>query len=175
MKRVVISFSKAFLFFAIAIVVAFASCRDKNIYPLEPVISFKSFNKVPNSLGVDQEGILTLTFTDGDGDIGLTEEDTLSPFQYGGEYYYNFYIDFYEKQNDSFVKIDLPSEFHARIPLVEADLASKGYKGDLEIKLFINNPNSSYDTIMFETYIYDRALNKSNVVRTPDIVVKKSK
>lgn len=150
------------------------ACRDQETYPDEPVITFESFAKIVNGTGIDQEGTLTLSFTDGDGDIGLKEEDTLSPFNPGSEFYYNFYIDYYEKQNDSFIKVDLLSSFHARIPFVDADLASEGYKGEIQIQLFINNPASQYDTIMFETFIYDRALNKSNVIRTPEIIVKKS-
>jgi hypothetical protein len=168
------SFLKPIPFFFLLTAVLFTACREDEVYPIEPVIAFESFTKIDNGTPIDQEGILTISFTDGDGDIGLKEEDTIAPFDLGSPYYYNFYIDYYEKLNDTFVKVDLPSEFHARIPFVDADLASEGYKGEIDIQLYINNPNSAADSIQFECYIYDRSLNKSNVIRTPSIFVKKT-
>ena len=41
-------------------------------------------------------------------------------------------------------------------------------------RCFIYNYNSEYDTLFLEFYIIDRALNKSNVLRTDYIVRKLS-
>lgn len=159
--------------FALLFLVFFASCRKHEVYPVEPVIAFHSFSKIATENGIDSKGILNLSFTDGDGDIGLKEEDTLYPYNYGSVHYYNFYIDYYEKQNDSFVKVELPITNNSRIPFVKADLAERGIKGNIEIELFINNILSTHDTIKFKAFIYDRALHKSNWAETPEIVIKK--
>lgn len=161
------------VFFLITFVI-FSSCKKQQIYPDEPSIEFKSMEKIPNETGVDMEAFFTISFTDGDGDIGLKEEDTLAPYNQGSEYYYNFYIFYLEKQNGEFVEVQTPTDFHSRIPYVEPDLAQRGIRGEIEIRLFINNMASQYDTIKFRSYIYDRALNKSNIIESPEIIVKKT-
>lgn len=149
------------------------SCKKHEVYPITPHIEFFKFTKIPTINNIDSKGILNISFTDGDSDIGLKPEDTTGSFKVGSPYYYNFYIDYYEKQNDSFVKIDLPLTNNSRIPYIEPDEAERGIKGNIEIELFINNILSKYDTIMFKAFIYDRALHKSNVIETPEIVIKK--
>ncbi len=151
-----------------------SSCRKREVYPDEPVISFYSFTKINSGLGYDNKAILNISFTDGDGDIGLKDEDTLAPYNIDGDYYYNMLISYFEKQNGTYVKVDLPVENNYRIPYFEADLAELGIKGNIEVELFINNVVSDYDTIKFSCYIYDRALNKSNTVETPEIVIDKN-
>ena len=150
-----------------------SACTKHEVYSIIPHIEYKSFDKIPTSTGIDDKGYLTITFTDGDGDIGLDPEDTLPPYNPGGKYYYNFFIDYYELQGDTFVKIDLPITNNARIPYVRADLAERGNKGEITIELFFNNIMSTADSIQYEMYIVDRQLHKSNVIRTPSIYVKK--
>lgn len=159
------------LFLIILLIIA--GCKKFETYPPEPIIKFISLTKIPNSSGIDDKGILKIGFTDGDGDIGLGQGDTLSPYNPGSEYYYNFYIFFYEKQNGQYVKFQASTPVHSRIPPIESEVSDRGIKGEIEIELEINNFFSPYDTIQFEAYIYDRALNKSNVIRTPDIKIKK--
>jgi hypothetical protein len=151
-----------------------AGCKKFETYPPEPIIEFISLTKIPNTLNIDDKGILKIGFTDGDGDIGLGQGDTLSPFNPGGAYYYNFFIFYYEKQHGTYVKFISNPPVHSRIPPVVSDVSDRGIKGEIEIEVEINNFFSPYDTIQFEMYIYDRALNKSNVIRTPDIKIKKN-
>jgi hypothetical protein len=46
-------------------------------------------------------------------------------------------------------------------------------QGDLNFELFTNNPFSPYDTIKYEVTILDRALNRSNMVSTQEIILAK--
>ncbi len=149
------------------------SCKKQNEYPIEPHIEYLSFTKIPNSGTADNKAFLAITFTDGDGDIGLEKDDTLPPFNPGSEYYYNYYIDYYEKLNDTFRRIDLPFPFNARIPYVEESLAERGIKGEIQIEIYINNVNSTADSIRFDLQIVDRAQHKSNIVTTPAFYIKK--
>lgn len=151
----------------------FVSCSKKEEYPVEPAIAFYSFSKIANNYKVDEKGILTISFTDGDGNIGIEPFDTLPPFNFNSPYYYNLFIDYYEKINGVFEKIDLPVSNNARIPFIDADLAERGIRGNIEVELYINNILSTHDTIKFSVFIYDRALNKSNVIETPEIVIDK--
>ncbi len=151
----------------------FSSCTKHEVYSVIPHIEYKSFDKIPTSTGIDDKAYLTISFTDGDGDIGLRPEDTLSPYNPGNKYYYNFFIEYYELQGDTFVKIDLPISNNSRIPYVEPNLAELGIKGEVQIELYFNNITSAADSIRYEMYILDRSLHKSNVIMTPSIYVQK--
>lgn len=151
-----------------------SGCSKDYDYPDEPVLQFREFRFVQNPEGIVTSGILVLEFTDGDGDIGLGQEDTLPPFEYGSEYYYNFIIDLYTKQEGQYVPVVFPDTtftFNSRIPRIVLSGNSKAIKGDLEytFDLLIMKPFLPSDTIMMKTYITDRSLNKSNIVQTPDI------
>jgi len=61
---------------------------------------------------------------------------------------------------------------NARIPVLTPDGSNKSIKGEIEDTLFIYNYESEFDTIMFEAYIVDRALHKSNTIETPIIIRK---
>lgn len=148
------------------------SCKRDCHFSEIPNLEFSKFEKISNSTGIDNQGYLKLNFTDGDGDIGLKSSDTLYPYGYNDDYYYNFFIDYYEKQNGVYVKIDLPLTNNSRLPVL-SDNSPECLSGEISIKLSYNNILSQYDTICFKCYIVDRALNKSNIVTTPDIIVSK--
>jgi len=156
-----------FLFFGIH------SCKKHEVYPIEPIIEYKEFVKIDNSTGIDNKGYLIINFTDGDGDIGLETEDTLSPYNVNGDYYYNCLIDYFELENDTFKKVDLAFTFNVRVPYIEEELANRGIKGEIEVEVYFNNINSTNDSIRFEVQLIDRALHKSNIITTPSIYVKK--
>ncbi|MCX6270991.1 MAG: hypothetical protein NTU44_07190 [Bacteroidetes bacterium] len=149
------------------------SCLKKEHFPDTPAIEFVSFTKIQNDTGIDDKGILKLSFTDGDGDIGLAQSDTLPPFNIGSQWYYNFFITYYERQKGVLTNVNLPFTNNSRIPPLYNSGSAKSTKGEIEIELFINNPTSAFDTIAFEVSIADRALHVSNRVLTPDIVIKK--
>jgi len=160
-----------FVFFLFA--VFSSSCLKKEVYPDVPAIKYIGFAKVPNTSNVDEKGKLTISFTDGDGNIGLSDNDTTPPFNVGSQWYYNFFIDYYEKQNGVLKKIVLPFTLNSRIPPIEGSGPNKPTTGEIEIELYINNPMSTFDTVVFEVSICDRDLQLSNVVRSAEIIIKK--
>lgn len=153
-------------------------CRKYDSYPIIPHIELNSFQKFADSLGVDQTGVIGLSFTDGDGDLGLTAD------QNTGVYQFNLFIKYFEKQKGVFKEIILTTPnpltgkpdtlwFNGRIPYITPVGKIKAISGEITDTLFINNFASPYDTIKYQIYIQDRALNKSNVVETPEIVINK--
>lgn len=151
----------------------FAGCEKIQSYPATPEIDYKSFwlrDTVLND-NTAKVGTLLFDFVDGDGDFGLFQPDS-------GETdttkLYNLYLTFYQKINDEFVPdTSLLSELS--FPVYYFDAMSregqvKALKGSVSLTLeyFI----IKYDTIKYDFYIIDRALNKSNVVTTPEIVLK---
>lgn len=164
-RKIVIVFLFSFLLF---------SCLKKEDYSNIPKIEFESFTKLSEITGIDNRGILRIEFTDGDGDIGLDDSEIASPYDY------NLFITFFEKQKGVWVKPVIYTDndsieysFNARIPIITPLGQNKSVKGIIEDTVYINNFTSPYDTICFEVYIKDRALNKSNTIRTDDIIVKK--
>ncbi len=170
-KSITFTMLKMFLFFILMITLI--NCRKPEEFPIEPKIEFVSLTKIPTPNGIDDKGILTISFTDGDGDVGLSESDTLSPFDTSSVYYYNFFIDYFEKKQGVYTKVDLPFSINSRIPVLNSSGSTKPLKGTIEIELFINNILSPYDTIRFECSICDRALHMSNKIVTSEIVINK--
>ncbi len=155
------------------IFVALISCEREAQFSEIPAIKFVSLTKIPNG-NVDNKAILKFSFQDGDGDIGLddTPKDLMPPFDTTSVYYYNFYLEYYEKQNGVFTKIDLDLEQNGRIPRL-SNVYPESIEGEIDMQILINNPLSNYDTVKFDFYIYDRDLNMSNIESTPEIIIKK--
>ncbi len=153
---------KYFLFFFL-IVVTIYSCNDDEEYPIIPEINFEGFTKLwnPNTMIYDR-GVLKISFKDGDGDIGLKNSETEPPYDY------NLFVKYYEYQNGDTVRVVIAdsNEFNARIPMLTPQGSNKAIKGEIEDTVFMYNYQSDFDTIMFDVYLVDRALHKSNTVST---------
>jgi hypothetical protein len=155
------------------LVIVWQGCKKADSLPLAPFITFTEFRQYQYPNGIDSLGVMVLTFADGDGDIGYNPVDTLPPYDKKGNYYYNFVIKYLERQNGILKEVKLPFTNNSRIPYLTPEGKEKKLTGIIAMNLFINNPLSKFDTIRFEAFIYDRALNKSNVVQTNDIIVLK--
>jgi len=148
------------------------ACKRPTPFSEVPYIEFVGIEKVDNGTGVDDQADLTLYFHDGDGDIGLESGDTSGVFSKDSAYYYNLFINFYEKQHGEWVQVELPTPLHARLPYLSHDLP-ESIEGNITITTFINNYYSPYDTIKLSCQLVDRALNTSNIVETSEIIVRK--
>ncbi len=161
------------------------SCRKLEEYPVIPAIAFNGFELLINEdTGISEKGILYISYTDGDGDLGLDQGDTTFPYQYGGLYYYNLFITYYECDNGVFTEVPLLTwnnetqqydtlTFNARMPVLLPKEKKQGIKGVIQNEMFIYNPLAKSDTIQFKVKIVDRALQFSNEITTPPIVLVK--
>ena len=68
--------------------------------------------------------------------------------------------------------MDLNPTFNARIPILTPDDNIKAIKGIIVDTLPLN-PKPAYDTIRLKFFIYDRALNQSNIDSTPPIILRR--
>ncbi len=158
------------------------SCRKFEEFPDIPAITYNNFIILINEdTGISERGVLVFSYTDGDGDLGLSSRDTLPPYDKDGDYYYNLILKYYEKQNGKFVEVPLLAwnndssyydtlTFNSRFPVLTPESGNPAIKGVFQDTLFIYNPISQYDTIKFRAFIYDRALNKSNEIETDEII-----
>ena len=148
------------------------SCNDEETYPIIPEIQYEDFVLLYNpTTGLIERGVLKISFKDGDGDIGLRQGETDPPYDY------NLFITYYEIQNRDTVEVHIidpvsgdTANFHARVPILTPEGNNKSIKGEIEDTLFVYNPYSDFDTIMYSVYLVDRALHKSNVIQTPLII-----
>lgn len=148
--------------------VLITACRPPEKFSDIPRIEFISLQ--PDSLQAYQAN-LVIYFEDGDGDIGLNDADTTGIFAPDSPYHYNFFIDYYEKRHGEWVLVDMIMPLHSRIPRL-SDAETESISGQISILTYCHDPSSSYDTSKLSCYIVDRALHKSNVIETPEIIRK---
>jgi len=150
------------------------SCKKIEKLPAVPHIEFTSFTifDTTDILGnISKGGRLRFHFEDGDGDMGLN-----APLGVQTDSTNLFFTLFRKKGGTMSPAPDndplKPSAY--RIPYMERLGQNKILKGTISVTflyLFFNNT----DTIRYDFYIKDRALNESNVVSTSEIVLSVNK
>ncbi|MFH2141204.1 MAG: hypothetical protein ABIJ97_02185 [Bacteroidota bacterium] len=164
-------FSPQILFFLFAVSFIIICCKKPVSYPETPSIKFETFeirdsvDLLGNNL---KYGMLKFSFIDGNGDIGLNPSDTFAPYDSSSIYSNNLFIELYEYKNGSFEIVDLEIPLYYRIkPRFESIGQNKVLKGFILTKMeYSDYFLSLFDTIKYNFYIYDRALNKSNTGET---------
>lgn len=166
---------KASLYFAIILLSIIAlSCFEIEDYPDTPHISFKevefkdSIDALDNIVKLCR---LKFNITDGDGNIGLHDYDTLGRFHKDSVYYNNLFIKLFEKKESEYKEILYNPTLNYRTPYINDQGFNKSLKAEIQVKFEFIPSLFPYDTIQFEFYIVDRDFNKSNIVVSPDIPV----
>ncbi|MBD3638623.1 MAG: hypothetical protein HUJ25_14825 [Crocinitomicaceae bacterium] len=156
---------------SLAVIILCFSCFKSEEYPLEPVISDPQVQVLGDS------AVVSFSFTDGDADLGLEPSDTFGVHAPGSYYYYNIYLDYFEKDDSQgwVPGMDLSGDtirFAYRIKPIEVSENTKGIKGtiDVDIQNFANPFSTQSDTVKFAIKLIDRALNESNVIETSEII-----
>ena len=160
------------------IVTFLSSCLKPESFPPEPEIEFVSFEAQGDS------GIITFSFTDGDGDIGLGQEQLNPPFDTSSYYYYNLYLNYYEMMNGTWVRgtadplgNNFPTAdsitFSYRLENITPLGQNKALRGEIQIIMepyYFNSYSNHNDSIRYEIMLIDRSLNHSNLLETPLIL-----
>ncbi len=156
-------------YFTLLILGILVSCTKPPDYPIEPVITFERLSRqsmIQGSLNNDSI-IVTISFTDGDGDLGSDETG----------------FDIYVK--DTRLDLAPPTEF--KLPKVPEQGAGNGISGEISILVFTtccifpdaSNPppacSSSTEfpseSVSYEIYIKDRAGHESNRIITDPVTL----
>lgn len=155
------------IFFVISTLI---SCKKIEIYPDEPMITFKSVI-VKDSSDILDNPIkyvkLVFEVRDGNGDIGLDDQDTIGPFHRDSLYYYNLYIKEYEKIGDDYIEVE-DNNFarNFRIPNLTPEGQNKTLKAEVSVEMEYRYSESNplkFKEFKYFYHLYDRAFNKSNV------------
>ncbi|HEU4717756.1 MAG TPA: hypothetical protein VFU15_07975 [Bacteroidia bacterium] len=142
--------------------VLYFGCKPQPVFPVEPALTFKEYQQ--------KEGGDTLkvvfSFTDGDGDIGVlpTGSDTNMVLT---AYYKtpagNYHVWLNPQQTDSIY-------YSYRIPKLTA--SQKGLEGDIYLTISTREVIAAYhDTLEFNAFLLDQSGHKSNLVRTPELIL----
>ncbi|MDO7845904.1 hypothetical protein Q5H92_06015 [Hymenobacter sp. M29] len=166
-----------------------SGCLSAPDYPVVPAIDFKSVTVARVKTGTNTE-IDTLTFSvdfrDGDGDLGLSDDDikvapynsTTNGFNNRG-YAYNYKIQPYKKVGNTYVRFintgGVAGEYDGRFLHLEKEGSRPApLKGTLNYKLPLSVDGAPFfpgDIFRFEITIMDRALHESNTVTTTDVTL----
>lgn len=171
-----------YIFFSL-LLVALSGCVKQEEFSVVPSLSFKSLNQYKDAAGLDSTLIIYLDYSDGDGDIGLTDADTNGPFKRLQKTYFNLIVEIYEVKNGVKTKLLNPLavnppidyfadtfHFSQRIDNLTPEGKNKSIRGviDVSINFFVMQvANVKPDSAVFAFQLYDRSLNASKVVETP--------
>lgn len=156
---------------------AMAACDNNDpIYPLVPQLTFSryEFQRTDNGGLIEDSYLITVEYIDGDGDIGLDNEEDGLPGDTSIKHV--LYVDYYEKNQDGKYRkkacalgSDTTTKKY-RFPIITPTGNNKAIKGEIQVKVLpCPLPLDTVKTIRFGIYIYDRAAQKSNVTFSPDI------
>jgi hypothetical protein len=164
MKNRILSFT-ALLFLS--------ACLDKENFSEIPAIRYENAVMNKNDASID----IKISFTDGDGDIGLKQNEDYPPYGPCDQYYYNLFIDPYYMDNGNFrigrkavdtncagdsVKVG----YYYRMIYIVPEGKDKSLEGEITVSLngvLLDYPD---DTVKFRIWMVDRAFHMSNVVES---------
>ncbi len=164
---------KQYLLLALIPALGLTACIQPPDYPIEPVIEFVSLTKTTMVSGKngEDETTLTISFTDGDGDLGSFQSDG-------------------QVELDMFLIDSRTGDFDEKfsIPFVPELGAANGISGEIYADILTTcciyppyvtdaatgcDPSQQYliDTLIYEIYIVDRAGNESNHIFADPIYI----
>jgi hypothetical protein len=149
-----------------ALVGAMGCLPDPN-YPDEPTLSFERLDARS-----DGTATLVLRFTDGDGNVGLTQADTLPPFCATCEHHFNLVGEYQEWVGAEWVVPTLLIPYAYRVPVAVPTGSSPALDGTIEVELtswYLLGTEA--DSVRFSWTLWDRDLNPSNEAITEALAV----
>lgn len=166
-----VNFGKTILI--IAILGTLVSCFKEPNFSMTPNIKYKDFSKdliLDEFTGGTKDTIVVnIEFQDGDGDLGLGEDDKADAVANNN---FNYIVKAYRKKNGSFTAYEPLEPISGFFPKLADDTKPGPIEGTLSYGMdFYHAFTPKFDTLKFEIQIKDRAGNLSNTVETDDIVL----
>lgn len=154
---------KNILGLAVIVAIVWSSCVEPPDYPDEPVVTFVKFDKDTVRQSADTN-VITVAFTDGNGDLGAVDSDTLP----------NLFL-------TDITRGDL---YEYRIPFISTQGIGNGISGEIELTLLPSDICCDSVTLpcfpeagalneyaVYEVVIEDRAGNRSAPVKLPPFIL----
>jgi hypothetical protein len=147
--------------------------KEDNVYECENFEIVEQFEIERDTIPIEIDGE-TFEFYD---DELISFLDTV--YVTRNPFHFNIYIDLLIKQGDDYVPFEFDEcdpGYTARFPIFKKGTIGRPLDGSIEYAFFSTqfDPETSFllnQTLRLRFYIYDRALNQSNVVTTPDFEI----
>ena len=155
------------------------SCNpSKDNVSAVPKLTFGGIYKFNSGYGYDSFVEIDLSYEDSDGDVGLDDADTMSPFGYKQSDFYNLKVYYQQKIGGSWIcpmnPLMGPKDtlvLHERIRNITPSGLSKSIHGNLVLNVPARPYQYRGDTVRFTIQLMDRALHRSNIIVTPSILL----
>jgi len=160
------------------------SCNPIHSYSEIPEIHFKKLVLLdsinPYLDGLDKYAVLSFSFIDGDGDLGVAswEKDQKGQIIPGlglSKIHYTWYKKLSDENYEPFQfsgdGISQESEIPYNQVMDKSEAQNKTLKGTIEIAMETPSNPQGVDIMRVEFFIVDRAGNKSNIEYTPDFSI----
>ncbi len=186
------------LFLCFDLCLVLTTCISPPSFSLIPSIKEGQALRAAESSNIDAV-IISFSFEDGDGDIGLSDMDSLPPFsqmvcedninsincplenQISNRFRFNYFLTIFKLNDEGlFEEVIFPdnTNYNGRIPRLPDNDASiaQPLSGNIRFTIsllydFATSPINSGDVLAFEIQIADRALNLSSIIRTNTIMI----
>ncbi|MDB4347423.1 hypothetical protein OAB01_02075 [Bacteroidia bacterium] len=117
--------------------------------------------------------IAVINYKDGDGDIGLSDSDTFSPFRFGEPYFNNLWIDLEYKENGNWI---LASDDSLQLSQRIANLTPvgdvKSVRGTLRLRIPVKPTLFfAHTQIRYRFTLVDRSLQESNKEQSNELTL----
>jgi len=153
---------------------ALHSCKPDTVgFSNMPEIRLESVELIKASDGKDSIIEIAIYYQDGDGDIGLSDTDTASPFDFGSPFYHNLPVTYLVPNGiGEYEELINPNNNkpygnqHERVPVLTPTSKYKAISGIMRINLTANPALAKPQKIKLELKMIDRSLNISNTVTT---------
>lgn len=172
----------------IIILILFNACIAEPNYSDVPSISFTGIQNVASITQQRADSVtISLSFQDGDGDLGLSSSDSLPPFSLfntdgtENEFFFNYFVTFEKKINGNFEIVTFPNtntpiSLNGRFPPLNTLERQATLEGDLHYSFLVFyggsfSPIQENDTLRFKIKIADKTLHLSNEIETREIII----
>lgn len=161
-----VSFFKYLFVFSVIGMIVY-SCVKKTTYPTTPTIEYKDF--IPYA---GDSADLKVSFTDGDGDIGVQENDSTRNF-----WYTYYYLDTVTNKYRAYSMVNLITgnvdtlRLGYIIKSPSDSYKGKPISGEISVRLQKFRHIKQVKNVKYVFYLFDEAGNKSNTVTSPEITV----
>ena len=139
------------------------ACVKKKTYSQKPEIEFKEF--IPYA---DESGDMIIRFSDGDGDIGKTQDDQTNNL-FTTYYYFDTILGKFTALYSAANLDTIRTPYKIRKPA--DDYNGKPITGEVAVEMNLYRPDPSHKRIKYVMYLIDNANNVSNVLTTPELQV----
>ena len=147
-------------------------CKKEPTGSSFPEISYEASFVYKDKLGKDSMLILSIGYKDDEGDLGLSSQDTLPPFNFGNSGFYNLNVSVEEQKSNIWMPIIIPAtkdtlNFNQRFGRLLDGNKPKKIMGVIDMRIPAQPyPGIKPSLVKFKVYIYDRKMHKSNTITT---------